>query len=215
MTVSAKITDPDGVARVTLLYQVVEPGNYIRSTDDAFEENWTPMEMGDPDGDDVFTVDMPAGMQVHRHLIRYRIEVEDTAASAVRIPYVDDPALNFAYFVYDGAPAWSGSFKPGEEIVTFSTDVMNSLPIYHLIGQQRDVRDSQYSSSNNDGVYRFLGTLVHDGEVYDHMSYRIRGHGSTYNTGKNKWKLRFNTGHYFRAHDNYGRPRNERVKTIN
>ena len=129
VTISAKVTDPDGVARVTLLYQVVEPGNYIRATDDEFEETWTPMGMTDSDGDDVFTVDVPAAIQVHRHLIRYRIEVEDTAANAVRVPYADDPSRNFAYFVYDGAPAWSGSFKPGDEVVTFSVEVMNSLPI--------------------------------------------------------------------------------------
>ena len=215
VTVSAKVTDPDGVKRVTLLYQIVEPGNYIRSTDDAFEENWMPMTMSDPEGDDIYTGIVPATVQIHRHLIRYRIEVEDTAANAVRVPYADDPALNFAYFVYDGAPAWSGSFKPGDEVVTFSAEVMNSLPIYHLIGQQRDIRDSQYNSRYNDGIYRFLGTLVHNGDVYDHMSYRVRGHGSTYNTGKNKWKIRFNTGHYFKAHDDYGRLRNERVKTLN
>ena len=34
--VSAKVTDPDRVARVTLLYQIVDPGNYIRSTDEVF-----------------------------------------------------------------------------------------------------------------------------------------------------------------------------------
>ncbi|MGK0188281.1 MAG: hypothetical protein ACI9R3_004073 [Verrucomicrobiales bacterium] len=215
VTVTVKVTDPDGVGRVTLLYQIVEPGDYIRSTDDAFEENWMPLPMADPDGDDVFEIEVPAPVQVNRRLIRYRIEVEDTATNSVRVPYADDPSLNFAYFVYDGAPAWSGSFKPGGEVVTFGAEVMNSLPMYHLIGQERDIRDSQYSSRFNDGVYRFLGTLVHDGEVYDHMSYRVRGHGSTYNTGKNKWKLRFNTGHYFKAHDNYGRLRNERVKTLN
>ena len=215
VTITAKVTDPDGVGRVTLLYQIVEPGDYIRSSDDAFEENWLPLSMTDPDGDDVFSVEVPGPVQVHRRLIRYRIEVEDITGTSVRVPYTDDPSLNFAFFVYDGAPAWSGSFKPGGEVVTFESEVMNSLPIYHLIGRARDIRDSQYSSRFNDGVYRFLGTMVHAGEVYDHMSYRIRGHGSTYNTGKNKWKLRFNTGKYFKAHDNYGRLRNEPVKTLN
>ena len=69
---------------------------------------------------------------------------------------------------------------------------MNSLPIYHLIAQAQDVTNCQDNSSFNDKVYRFEGALVYDGVVYDHMHYRIRGHGSTYNTGKNKWKLRFN-----------------------
>jgi hypothetical protein len=215
VTITAKVTDPNGVAGATLLYQIVDPGSYIRAVDEEFETNWTPLPMTWPDANDLFSVEIPATMQVHRRLIRYRIEVEDTAGNAVRVPYADDPSRNFAYFVYDGAPAWSGSFKPNEEVVPFSADVMNSLPIYHLIAQEKDVNDSQYSSRYNDGIYRFLGTMVHGDEIYDHMSYRVRGHGSTYNTGKNKWKLRFNTGNYFRAHDDYGRPRNERVRTLN
>ena len=33
MTITAKITDPDGVGPVTLSYQTVDPGAYIRTTD--------------------------------------------------------------------------------------------------------------------------------------------------------------------------------------
>ena len=215
VTVSAKVTDPDGVNRVTLFYQIVEPGDYIRSSDEEFETNWEPLPMTDSDQDNIFAAELPASLQVHRRLVRYRIEVEDMFGAAVRVPYADDPSLNFAYFVYDGAPAWTGSFKPGEEAFTFEREVMNALPIYHLIAQARDVRDSQYNSRYNDGVYRFTGTFVLGEDVYDHMTYRVRGHGSTYNTGKNKWKLRFNTGRYFKAHDNYGRRRNESVRTLN
>ena len=31
------------------------------------------------------------------------------------MPYEDDPSLNFAYFVYDGVPDWTGSWRPGRE----------------------------------------------------------------------------------------------------
>ena len=92
---------------------------------------------------------------------------------------------------------------------------MNRLPIYHLLAQEQDVLDSQYNRAYNNKVYRFEGALVYNGVVYDHMRYRIRGHGSTYNTGKNKWKLRFNRGRYFQRHDDYGRPYQEKIRTLN
>jgi hypothetical protein len=91
---------------------------------------------------------------------------------------------------------------------------MNALPIYHLIARESDVIACQYTGPT-DKVYRYEGALVYDGEVYDHMRYRIRGHGSTRNTGKNKWKLRFNRGHYFQGRDDYGKKYQEKVRTLN
>ena len=42
-------------------------------------------------------------------------------------PYADDPQLNFAYFVYDGVPGWSGAAQPGVTPVTnFSAAVLPS-----------------------------------------------------------------------------------------
>ena len=41
VTITAKITDPDGVQTVTLDYQIVEPGNYLPLTNTAFTTNWT------------------------------------------------------------------------------------------------------------------------------------------------------------------------------
>ena len=84
MTISAKVTDPEGVARVDLLFQVVMPGSYIRLTDRAYSAQWTALPMYDdgvyPDlqaGDHVYTADLSGLTQVHRHLVRYRIEVAD------------------------------------------------------------------------------------------------------------------------------------------
>ena len=31
----------------------------------------------------------------------------------LRVPYADDPSANFAYFCYDGVPAWTGAVRPG------------------------------------------------------------------------------------------------------
>src|SRR5690606_8284139 len=61
----------------------------------------------------------------------------------------------------------------------------------------------------------FRGTLVYNGVVYDHVEFRNRGQASTYQVGKNKWKIEFLTGHHFQAYDNYGKPYNELWDEIN
>ena len=130
--ISAKITDPDGVTNVALQYQVVDPGKYIELTDAAYATNWVSVAMHDDGvngdaaaGDDVFAAELPAALQVHRRLIRYRITAVDGANLSVRVPYADDPEPNFAYFVYDGVPAWRGSGAAGR----------------HADGDLRDQRD--------------------------------------------------------------------------
>ncbi len=157
-------------------------------------------------GDETYSVQMPAGLQTHRRLIRYRIKVEDTGGRNVTVPYDDDPQPNFAYFVYDGVPAWSGADRPGvTPVVTYDVNVMNSLPVYHLIAVESDVLACQYNSAYNNDVYRFAGTLVYDGEVYDHVHFRVKGQYNPYRSGKNRWKFRFNRGHYFQGRDDYGK----------
>jgi hypothetical protein len=223
VTVTAKVTDPDGVASVTLHYQLVEPGNYIPKTlpnfpttnpankvNAAYETGWNDLTMHD-DGlngddlasDDVYTVQMPADLQTHRRLIRYRITVQDSGGRSIRVPYADDPQPNFAYFVYDGVPSWTGSG------VTYSTEVLTSLPVYHLLSRNIDVENCQWNSNynipQNDPPYWFSGAIVYDGKVYDHVRYVIRGKWATYQWGKNKWKFNFNRGHYFQAKDDYGK----------
>jgi hypothetical protein len=154
-------------------------------------------------GDDIFTVVLPDELQRHRRLVRYRITATDTLDSSITAPYADDPQPNFTYFVYDGIPAWTGADRPGvTPPITYGTEVMRSLPAYHLIAQESDVIDSQYNQRFMNR--RFNGTLVYDGIVYDHIEFRIRGQNSTYVTGKNKWILFFTRGHEFRARDDDG-----------
>lgn len=87
-TITTKVSDPDGIQYVKLQYQDVAPGNYIRHQYSDGSNN--------------------------RHLIRYRILVKDnTEIRLLQMPYPDDPQPNFAYFVYDGVPAWSGADRPG------------------------------------------------------------------------------------------------------
>ena len=46
------------------------------------------------------------------------------------------------------------------------------------------------------------GTLVYDGDVYDHIEFENRGEASTYVSGKNKWRFHFNRARDFEARDN-------------
>jgi hypothetical protein len=216
VTITAKVTDSDGVNRVILDYQIVEPGSYIRITDPEYDTDWNTLEMHDDgldgdeqSGDDIFTVELPGNFQVHRRLIRYRIEVIDSIGNDVNVPYTDDPQPNFAYFVYDGVPAWRGAIRPGDdgplgEVVEYGPEVMNSLPVYHLISRKSDVEDCTWFDKYGGSDYKWYGTLVYDGEVYDHIRYRARGGVHRYKMGKHMWKFDFNRGHFFQAHDDYG-----------
>ena len=210
VTITIKITDDDGVDAVTLDYQLVDPGNYIRITDAAYQASWTSMVMRDDGtggderaGDDVFSAVLPGDLQTHRRLVRYRIHATDRVGTSVTVPYVDDPQPNFAYFVYDGVPDWRGSLRPGvSPVETYSAESLNRVATYHLIANSTDVENSQYNSSFNE--VQFFGTMVYDGIVYDHIEFRNRGQASTYQVGKNKWKINFTRGHAFEARDNYG-----------
>jgi len=222
VNITAKVTDPNGVAEVTLLYQLVEPGNYINIKDTTYQSNWNSIAMHDDGldgdeqaGDDIYTVQLPVSLQVHRRLVRYRIRVMDSTLRFLIVPYSDDPQPNFVYFVYDGVPAWRGAIRPGDsgslgEVVEYGTDVMCSLPVYHLISRKSDVEactwfDQIGWTSPEASIFKWYGTLVYDGKVYDHIRYRARGGVWRYAMGKNMWKFNFNRGHSFQARDDYGR----------
>jgi hypothetical protein len=214
VTITAKITDADGVGSVSLLYQLVNPGSYIARFDPGYSQGWTMLRMHDDGldgdaraGDDVYTVQIPAGMQTHRRLVRYRIFVMDSVGLAMTVPYSDDPQPNFAYFVYDGVPAWRGAVQPGvTPVVEFPAEVMQSLPVYHLLSKKSDVEGCTWLSKYGGSEYQWYGTLVYDGDVYDHVRYRARGGVWRYSMGKNMWKFDFQRGHSFQARDDYGNP---------
>lgn len=215
--ITAKITDSDGMGVVSLAYQTVDPGAYIRKTDAAYSTSWTTVGMVDDGtngdllaGDGIYSVILPATVQVHRRLVRYTITALDAMSNTVKVPYADDEQPNFAYFVYNGVPAYTGKFRPttyagfpATSDVTYDSAMIGSLPPYHLVANGTDVENCQYNGSFN-GV-RFFGTLVYDGVVYDHIQFKNRGIGSTYNTGKNKWNIFFNKARDLQARDNYGK----------
>ncbi|MGK0186400.1 MAG: hypothetical protein ACI9R3_002183 [Verrucomicrobiales bacterium] len=165
-TITAKVTDPDGVGSVQLLYQVVAPGSFIpaylphdysdllRNPDAAQEanpdfenaDNWSTIAMVD-DGtggdesaaDGMFSVQIPA--QSNRNLVRYRIIVEDGLNESVRVPYADDDSLNFAYFVYNGVPDY------GAGDTTHDATMLTALPVYTMITRDAD-REFAYAYSS-------------------------------------------------------------------
>ena len=219
--VAARVVAPGGVKAVTLLYQLGEPGKYIRKTDEAFEKTWTPVPMHDDgkDGDvkavdGVFSAVLPAALQQHRRLIRYRISAEDAKAQTVRVPYADDACPNFSYFCYTAPPAWTGfPGKPGEGLpATFPATLFSTLPAMMLIAVQEDVEKSQWDGGAN--KKDFTGTLIADGKVYDHIGFSNRGQASTNVCGKNKWGFKFNPTRDFQAADVPGNPLKRNMDSI-
>jgi len=235
VVITAKVTDPEGVASVNLEYQVVSPGNYIpaylphpppniptnvdRSENPEYEDDWISVSMLDDGtggdalaGDDFFSATLPA--QAHRTLVRYRITIEDGLGLAARVPYPDDASLNFAYFVYDGVPAYEGN----------SADVMaNTLPVYHLLTRAEDYSDCiAYNSGDRiqQGTqgrffYNWNGTIVYDGEVYDNIRYRLRGANGRYqSTGKRSMRFRLNEGRFLQARDHFGKKFSQKWRTL-
>ncbi len=217
--ITAKVTDPDGVSSVVLEYQIVNPGNYIELGDPAYTNaaNWASLAMNDVGtagdtaaADDVFTAQIPAAVQTHRRLIRYRITVRDGGNRSIRVPYVDDPQPNFAYFVYDGVPGWQGAVQPGAAgangaLVSYSSNVMGRLPTFHLIGRSNTVATATWFSRYGGDLYQWGGALVYDGKVLDHIRYRARGGVWRYSMCKNMWKFDLNRGHDIEMRDNWGR----------
>jgi hypothetical protein len=82
---------------------------------------------------------------------------------------------------------------------------MNRMPVYHLISKRASVEASTWTEQYGGDAYPWAGTLVYDGEVYDHIHYRARGGVWRYAMRKNMWKFDFNKGHDFEARDNFGK----------
>ncbi|MCB1131489.1 MAG: lamin tail domain-containing protein, partial [Verrucomicrobiae bacterium] len=187
VTVTAKIGDPDGMGAVSLLYQTVDPGSYIRLTDAAYQTSWTTVPMTDDGsngdavaGDGIYTVVLPGPLQTHRRLVRYRVTFADSLGNTSTVPYPEDESPNFAWFCYDGVPSWTGALRPtafngfpATAPQSFSTGVTRSMPAIHLLADATDITNCQYNGAYEDT--RFRGTVVQNDIVYDHVEYRIRG----------------------------------------
>ena len=208
--VTARVGDPDGVVSVVLQIQAVEPGAYLRKSDADYEKRWQEFPMRDDgrDGDIVagdgeFIAVVPAELQTHRRLVRYRIVATDGAGLKLRVPYSDDDCPNFAWFCYNGVPAWAGSSQPNKTPpLVFAPEFLTTLPVYQLIARHDDVERSQWDGGYN--KRRLFGTFVYNGRVYDHVQFQNRGQASTYVSGKNKWGIHFNRAREFHALNSWG-----------
>ena len=238
VTVTARVTDPQGVQTVELLYQAVAPGAFIparlpltaaqlvanpdaaRPVNPAFENpaNWLVVPMtdngsaaGDTAGDSFFHGVIPA--QPHRSLVRYRIRVTDFAGNTSLLPYADDPSLNWAYFSYNGVPAYTSGAN------TFTPAQLTSVPVYHFIMREADrltlmAYNGAEQMANSIALNALQArrrenwecALVYDGKVYDHILTRLRGGNSRYmGNGKRHLRINFNKGYGFEARDEKGR----------
>lgn len=240
--VTVKITDADAVGAVELSYQAVPPGGYIpaylpldhatllatptlaRTANPAFNAaaSWTRVTMRDDGqggdaaaGDSIYSVFVPGSP--NRTLVRYRITAGDAGGNSVTVPYADDAAQNFAYFVYNGVPPYQplkATVHPAGLGHVYGTNVLRSLPVYALLTRAQDLSECiAYNSGlqipkGNYGrsIENWEGAIVYDGVVYDHINYRLLGANGRYiGSGKRSMHINFNRGHYFAARDNSGK----------
>lgn len=208
---------------VTLQYQTVDPGKYIAVKDAAYKSQWTdiPMVQSQPSSQATYTSQIPVSVQLNRRLVRYRFRILTMQDQTRYLPALDDPEPNFAYFVYDGVPPWKGAVEPRSrdpkrgEVVEFGTNAMTQVQNYFLIGKARDIQNATWYEQSNDKDYKYTGTFVADGKVYDHVRFRARGGVWRHAMGKNMWKVDFNKGHLFQAKDDYGEPYKTKWSKLN
>ena len=215
-TVSVVVTDTDGIGTVTLSYQVVAPGAYIALSDGAYSTQWTTTAMataGPVEGGLLYKAQLPP--QPARTIVRYSVQVADAGGRSVALPYPEDSQPNFAYFVYGALPSkWSAGLRPGDANspwADFNFTTMRALPVYFFIAKNGDVTDAMHMPPSQQqpymgNDYKWRGTFVYNGVVYDHVRFRPTGALRRFATGKTNWRFDFLAGHRFQAYDEYGKP---------
>ena len=214
---TAKLAQPSTAKDVALLYQLVDPGHYIAWADAAFKSQWIQVPMHDDGqqgdalaGDGIYSVELPGTLQIHRRLVRYRLQLTDASGHSISVPDRGEKGSNDAYYVYDGVPAWKASINPKSrdskqsEPINFSAAAMRRVQVYQLIAKDPDVKAATWYRPNNSKEYPYTGTLIADGQVYDHVGFRARGGGWRHAMGKNMWKFKFNSGQALRPKDDFG-----------
>jgi hypothetical protein len=203
------------VTAVKLEYQIVEPGAYVELKDSKYKQNWIPVSMQPgpaPPGQMALAAELPGQLQTHRRLVRYRLSAIDGGGRHVQAPDAGEVPPNFAYFVYDGIPAWTGALNPRSggtrlsERMTFSAEAMKRVQPYHLLAKKSSVENATWNEQAGGKEYKYTGTLVVGSDVFDHVGFRARGGVWRYAMGKNMWKFSLPGDQKLRAHDDFGEP---------
>lgn len=210
VTITATLGAPaDSVA---LEYQIVEPGKYIAFADRDYHANWQSLPMEKLHSDTRFSAKIPASAQEHRRLVRYRFKLKDSVGRAHAVPAANNPDANYAYFVYNGVPSWKAAIQPKSrdpkksKVVEYPPEAVGQVQSYFLIAKRPDVGNAMWHKQDMDKEYRYTGTLVANGRVYDHIRFRARGGEWRYAMGKNMWKFDFHKYNRLHAYDDYGQP---------
>jgi len=100
---------------VKLQYQTVDAGSYISKTEAAYASNWSTIFMYDNgsgldslSNDGIYTSSIPSNIQIHRRLVRYRIQVSTSNGYQKTYPDQQHRESNYAYFVYNGQSSFNG-----------------------------------------------------------------------------------------------------------
>lgn len=204
---------PD-LSEVRLEYQLVEPGAYIELKDPAYASNWVALAMKPGGrskyGGALYSAELPGHLQKHRTLVRYRFAARDAAGQRRGWPDARDGSPNLAYFVYDGIPAWKGAINPANPDpklstpLTFSAEAMNRVQAYHVIGKKSSIENAMWKEQAGGKEYKYTGTLVVEGQVFDHVRYRARGGVWRYALGKTMWKIDLAEDQRLSARNDFG-----------
>jgi hypothetical protein len=160
----------------------------------------------------LFQAEVPGTVQKNRRLVRYRINARDSAGKSLVFPDFGDVPPNDAYFVYDGIPGWTGAIDPKNSDpnlatpVTFPPEVMGQVQAYFLLGKRSSIENATWREQSGGKEYKYTGTLVVEGQVFDHIGYRARGGVWRYAMGKNMWKFLIPGDQGIRAKDDFGQP---------
>jgi len=180
--IKADMTNLDvlsGALSVDLEYQIVAPGTYIHKSDAAYANGWTSIPMLDNGvgadstaNNDIYTAAIPASVQIHRRLIRYRVKVSTSTGYNKIYPDQNHRESNYAYYVYDSYPLVGNydinTLDPLQEITVITRDTTADK----YIGPGTGIDNTgQYTGDD----YLGEGTLVYNGKVYDHIRFRPRG----------------------------------------
>lgn len=192
-----------GSVSVKLEYQTMNAGNYIRKSSSAYSNlaNWAVINMLD-DGagidsvanNGVYSAIIPANVQQHRKLVRYRIRIETSNGFNELFPRQEHKESNYAYYVYNGQNSFNG----------YSFNQLSELQSIQLIATGNHVNEYITSTNYAANDYPGEGTLVYNGKVYDHIGFRARGKGSRHFRLKKNLKFDLNSEHRIKVENDWG-----------